>query len=107
MAKWIAFPYDAYNYDAGKLKKHWARLHAGDAFTTVLANRVPENVATPYPGGHWVALPRSGETVDYRLFTGDLVDRHLPSHHDSAKVAARLMEIHAALKDSENSFTRR
>jgi len=31
MAKWIAFPYDAYDYDAAKLKKHWARLHAGDA----------------------------------------------------------------------------
>lgn len=33
MAKWIAFPYDAaeYRYDAAALKKHWARLHAGDA----------------------------------------------------------------------------
>lgn len=33
MAKWTAFPYDAadYSYDAAALKKHWARLHAGDA----------------------------------------------------------------------------
>ena len=33
MAKWTAFPYDAsdYTYDAASLKKHWARLHAGDA----------------------------------------------------------------------------
>ena len=33
MAKWTAFPYDAadYAYDAAALKKHWARLHAGDA----------------------------------------------------------------------------
>ncbi len=32
MAKWIAFPYaDEYRYDAGALKKHWSRLHAGDA----------------------------------------------------------------------------
>jgi tetratricopeptide (TPR) repeat protein len=33
MAKWIAFPYDAdaYTYDAAALKKHWARLHKGDA----------------------------------------------------------------------------
>lgn len=32
MAKWTAFPYDnaAYRYDAASLKKHWARLHAGD-----------------------------------------------------------------------------
>ncbi len=32
MAKWTAFPYDdAYRFDAAALKKHWARLHAGDA----------------------------------------------------------------------------
>jgi len=33
MAKWTAFPYDAaaYRHDAAGLKKHWARLHAGDA----------------------------------------------------------------------------
>ncbi len=32
MAKWTAFPYgDDYRYDAAVLKKHWARLHAGDA----------------------------------------------------------------------------
>lgn len=32
MAKWTAFPYDsaAYRHDAAALKKHWARLHAGD-----------------------------------------------------------------------------
>jgi tetratricopeptide (TPR) repeat protein len=33
MADWIAFPYDAadYTYDAATLKKHWGRLHRGDA----------------------------------------------------------------------------
>ena len=33
MAKWTAFPHDAsaYTHDAATLKKHWARLHAGDA----------------------------------------------------------------------------
>lgn len=33
MAKWTAFPHDKadYTYDAAALKKHWARLHAGDA----------------------------------------------------------------------------
>jgi tetratricopeptide (TPR) repeat protein len=32
MAKWTPFPYDDadYAYDAAALKKHWARLHAGD-----------------------------------------------------------------------------
>lgn len=33
MAKWTAFPHASsdYRYDAAALKKHWARLHAGDA----------------------------------------------------------------------------
>jgi tetratricopeptide (TPR) repeat protein len=33
MPKWTAFPYDSapYHYDAAALKKHWTRLHAGDA----------------------------------------------------------------------------
>ena len=33
MAKWTAFPHDRaeYTYDTAALKKHWARLHAGDA----------------------------------------------------------------------------
>jgi tetratricopeptide (TPR) repeat protein len=33
MAKWTAFPYDAkpYRHDTAGLKKHWARLHVGDA----------------------------------------------------------------------------
>ena len=33
MAKWTAFPHAAadYSYDPAALKKHWARLHAGDA----------------------------------------------------------------------------
>ena len=33
MAKWTPFPYDNadYTHDAAALKKHWPRLHAGDA----------------------------------------------------------------------------
>ena len=32
MAKWTAFPHlGEYPFDAASLKKHWARLHAGDA----------------------------------------------------------------------------
>jgi tetratricopeptide (TPR) repeat protein len=33
MAKWSPFPYENadYEHDAAALKKHWARLHAGDA----------------------------------------------------------------------------
>jgi tetratricopeptide (TPR) repeat protein len=32
MAKWTAFPHlGDFQFDAGSVKKHWARLHAGDA----------------------------------------------------------------------------
>jgi len=33
MGRWSSFPYDnaSYRYSAAALKKHWARLHAGDA----------------------------------------------------------------------------
>jgi hypothetical protein len=31
MAKWTAFPYELYPFDAAAVKKQWARLHAGDA----------------------------------------------------------------------------
>ena len=32
MAKWTAFPHlGEYTFDAANVKKHWARLHAGDA----------------------------------------------------------------------------
>jgi tetratricopeptide (TPR) repeat protein len=30
MAKWTAFPYPLYDFDAAKVKKQWAHLHAGD-----------------------------------------------------------------------------
>ena len=30
MAKWTAFPYELYGFDAARLKKQWTRLHAGD-----------------------------------------------------------------------------
>jgi tetratricopeptide (TPR) repeat protein len=30
MAKWTAFPYELYDFDAAKTKKQWARLHVGD-----------------------------------------------------------------------------
>jgi hypothetical protein len=32
MAKWTAFPHAGdYQFDAGSVRRHWARLHAGDA----------------------------------------------------------------------------
>lgn len=31
MARWTAFPYPLYDFNAAQVKKQWARLHAGDA----------------------------------------------------------------------------
>jgi tetratricopeptide (TPR) repeat protein len=51
MAKWTAFPYtDAdYSQDAANLKKHWARLHVGDA------EPLPKDAAVLAAWGHFHA----------------------------------------------------
>ena len=85
------------------------RRHAGEAFVTVLANNNYDLDTPPSPVAQWVALPQMISSVEqvselvgrfpleYRLFTGNLVDAHQPSHHDAAKLAARLMEVYARL----------
>lgn len=74
------------------------RRHAGSAFPTVLANSRYNPAVPPSAFGTWVTLPEEGEQIDYRLFTGDLVDEGMPWHHDSNKLAARLMEVYAELR---------
>ena len=51
MAKWTAFPYDdvSYAHDAAGLKKHWARLHIGDA------EPLPKDAAVLTAWGHFHA----------------------------------------------------
>lgn len=75
------------------------RRHAGNAFTTVLAN---DNYAIdqppPFLAGNWVTLPEADETLDYRLYTGDLVDAAHPWRHDPEKLAARLMDVYQVYK---------
>jgi uncharacterized cofD-like protein len=70
------------------------RLHAGEAFTNVLANDVYDPQHPPGPNVQWVTLPAPDEAIDYQLFSGDLVDRQRPWRHDPAKVAARVMAIY-------------
>ncbi|MEM7534145.1 MAG: gluconeogenesis factor YvcK family protein [Chloroflexota bacterium] len=72
--------------------------HAGDAFTTVLANHNYDESVPPSEFGQWVTLPMEGEEIDYQLFTGDLVHEERPWHHDSNKLAARLMEVYTELR---------
>ena len=72
--------------------------HAGAAFTTVLANDKYDMAAPPYRNGTWVTLPQDRSALPYRLFSGDLTQETLPSHHDPYKLAARLMAIFAELK---------
>ena len=73
------------------------RHHAGEAFTTVLANDHYDPAHPPYTIGDWVTLPQPNETIPYRLFTGDLVDAKRPWHHNPQKLAARLMAVYTEL----------
>lgn len=73
------------------------RRHVGWLFDAVLANDNYDPARPPSAYGSWVTLPAPGEAVDYTLLTGDLVDDTLPWHHDSRKLAQRLMEVYATL----------
>ncbi len=71
------------------------RLHAGDAFTTVLANENYDLNQQLSSSSHWVPLPEPGRTLDYTLYTGDVIDSQRPWRHDADKLAARLMDVYA------------
>ena len=71
------------------------RLHAGEAFTTVLANSNYDPSVPPSAYGDWVTLPAPDESIDYSLFTGDLIDEQQPWRHNSTKLAARLIEVYS------------
>jgi hypothetical protein len=70
--------------------------HAPGAFTMVLANANYDPARPPYQIGEWVTLPHE-EPIDYRLFTGDLVDDQRPWHHSPDKLAARLWAVYHEL----------
>ena len=78
------------------------REHADDAFTIVLANDNYDEHSPPSPTTQWVTLPPPGEKLDYMLRTGDVVDTARPSRHDSAKLAARLMQLYDELASARN-----
>jgi uncharacterized cofD-like protein len=74
------------------------RLHAREAFTTALANdNMLGGERAPFVGD-WVRLPAPDERLDYRLFTGDLIDPERPWRHDPQKLAARVMSIYDELQ---------
>ncbi len=85
-------PGETDDYSVGDHMRH-LRRHAGDAFLHVLANTTFAPPVLPSSVSHWVAAPAPGETLDYRLFTGDLIDRRRPWRHDPEKVARRVMEV--------------
>lgn len=74
------------------------RQHAGEAFTTVLANNQYDLTTPPSGNSDWVTLPEADETIEYKLFTGDLVDEKRPWRHSSEKLAKRLMEVYEELR---------
>ncbi len=91
--------------DGFTVSEHMRQLcaHAGEAFTTTLANEnFSHPLETPSPFvGNWVTLPANDETLNYRLFTGDLVDNQRPWRHDPKKLAARLMAVFAELQSEK------
>lgn len=108
--------------DHFSVSDHMAHLrkHAGNAFTTILAN-ASQGTTVDLPQHHqWVTLPHfvqewvernqtcstiaevedtvSGLAFSYQLFTGDLVDEERPWRHDSDKLARRVLEIYSAMQ---------
>ena len=77
------------------------RLYANTAFATVLANDNYEPAHPPTVYSQWVTLPAPGEPLDYRLFSGDVVDSKRPTRHDPNKLATRIMEIYEELARSQ------
>lgn len=88
--------------DGYTVSDHMRQLvrHAGEAFTTVLANDNYDLAHPPYKIGEWVTLPAPAEIIPYRLFTGDVVDAIRPWHHNPQKLAARLMTVYAELTNA-------
>jgi len=82
------------------------RKHAGDAFTTVLANDNYHPHLQPSRTSSWVELPKTGEPMDFTLFTGDLINEDAPTRHDSTKLAGLVLQIHANLQAQAKSQRR-
>jgi uncharacterized cofD-like protein len=81
------------------VEEHMGKLreHAGSAFPNVLANHRYDPAQPPAGNAQWVHLPRPGAPLEFRLFTGDVVDEHRPWRHDAEKLAARVIEVYAEL----------
>ncbi len=81
------------------------RRHAGHAFNVVLANDPYDAVQPPSIYGQWVTLPAATEALEYRLFTGNVVDDGTPWRHDADKLARRLLEVYQTLAAERNAET--
>jgi uncharacterized cofD-like protein len=80
--------------------EHMAKLreHANGAFPNVLANDSYSLAHPPAGDAQWVQLPPPGTALDFRLFTGDVVDERRPWRHDADKLAARVVEVYTELR---------
>lgn len=79
--------------------------HAGDAFTTVLANDNYHPHIQPSSASSWVELPKPGQPTDFTLYTEDLINEESPTHHDSAKLAAKILQIHTDMQAKSQTKT--
>lgn len=76
---------------------HHLRMHAENAFTTVLANDNFSAAKIP-AGQQWLQLPEAGTDLPFRLFSADLINDENPSLHDPQKVGPQVMEIYERLR---------
>ena len=90
--------------DPGRRNRPFRRLRThGQAART--CQRTPSLMCWPMtttisaqpPAGNaqWVYLPPPGAALDFRLFTGDVVDERRPWRHDADKLAARVLEVYS------------
>lgn len=93
-------PGETEGFDVSDHMRH-LRLHAQDAFTTVLANDAYRNHPADDTRIEWVTLPPEDEVLDYRLFTGDIVDSTIPNHHHPDKMARRVIEVYRILQSEK------
>lgn len=97
-------PGETDGFDVAAHMRH-LRLHAGDAFSAVLANDTFASAgADTSPRAvrqSWVALPPADAALPFRLFTGDVLDESRPSTHNPQKLGKRVMEIYHSLRQEQ------
>ena len=66
----------------------------GDETRAVTAQETARESRLPQSREDWYRIEFSGQPAGYELVTADMIDEERPWRHDSAKLAAALMDIY-------------